>query len=279
MSIPDFDHWNIDCMDLEISDVLLGKGCGGDVWVGRWRSTPVAVKKFKKNEYALHEYSVLRCMHHPNIVQMLGISLLLDGNYVLVLEQLVGITLDQLLERKKQKGYAWTLDVTCQILLALRYMHEHRPEGVAHRDIKPSNIFLTYGVNKNQSRKVRVKILDFGLAVMGEPSDDHPRKVGTRVFMGPELYRTDPPLSLQLLQKGDVYAVAIVIRMLWEHRYTNNLEWRITPRTIQILFTGCLQNDALERPLPSQLLFFLTHTSPCRKMQEKWRYDWHAYFG
>src|ERR1700686_3520678 len=94
------------------------------------------------------EAKVLASLNHPNIAQIYG----LEEN-ALVMELVAGSTLSVPQPLETALNYAK------QIAEALEAAHE---KGITHRDLKPGNIMVTPdGV---------VKVLDFGLAAVTQPS-------------------------------------------------------------------------------------------------------------
>src|ERR1700681_4191808 len=95
------------------------------------------------------EAKVLAALNHPNIAQIYGVE-----ERALVMELVEGETLKGPLPLETALNYAR------QITDALEAAHE---KGIVHRDLKPANIMITpTGV---------VKVLDFGLAAVTQPSD------------------------------------------------------------------------------------------------------------
>jgi serine/threonine-protein kinase len=138
----------------------LGEGGMGEVW--RARDTKlnrdVAIKilpdAFAKDPDRLarftREAQVLASLNHPNIAAIYGVE-----ERALVMELVEGERLPRGLPTETALNYA------CQIAEALEYAHER---GVVHRDLKPANIKVT--------PEGKVKVLDFGLAVVAQTSDD-----------------------------------------------------------------------------------------------------------
>ncbi len=90
-------------------------------------------------------------LSHPGICALYDIGVHEDAPYI-VMELLKGETLRERVARGPLK-IADVLDIGIQLADALEAAHA---QGIVHRDIKPANIWV--------GEKLRVKILDFGLA-------------------------------------------------------------------------------------------------------------------
>src|SRR6266478_585075 len=102
------------------------------------------------------EAKVLASLNHPNIAQIYGIEESVHGR-ALVMELVPGQTLNGALPLDE------ALRIAGQVADALEAAHE---KGIVHRDLKPANIMITpAGV---------VKVLDFGLAAVTQPSGERP---------------------------------------------------------------------------------------------------------
>lgn len=96
------------------------------------------------------------------------------------------------------------LDVGRQVAGALCTVHE---AGIAHRDIKPSNVFLEE-VGPVDSERLSVKVVDFGVAVGGDPlASDFGPLIGTPAYMSPEQARGDASLDVRC----DVYSLGAML--------------------------------------------------------------------
>jgi serine/threonine-protein kinase len=99
------------------------------------------------------EAKILRDLAHPNVVLLLDVARTAAGRPFLVLENVDGPSLEQLLVKKRTVRVEAALAIASGICAGLEHVHER---GVVHRDIKPGNVLLTTaGV---------VKIIDFGIA-------------------------------------------------------------------------------------------------------------------
>ena len=116
-----------------------------------------------------HEARMLATLNHPHIGAIYGVTDV-GGVRGLVLELVEGETLAARLTRGAIPPRE-TLPIARQIAAALEAAHDR---GIIHRDLKPSNITITAdGV---------VKVLDFGLATLSDPT-----AAGSGVVQGAEV--------------------------------------------------------------------------------------------
>jgi serine/threonine protein kinase len=117
------------------------------------------VERFKREAKATGR------LHHPNVVNVtdFGFARLRDDRVAyLVMEFLDGCTLAEVLEEESQLAITWVVDIIEQACSAVDAAHR---QGIIHRDLKPDNIWL----EPNRRGGYRVKVLDFGLAKLGDP--------------------------------------------------------------------------------------------------------------
>jgi serine/threonine protein kinase/Tol biopolymer transport system component len=145
------------------------------------------------------EAEVLASLNHPHIAQIYGVE-----ERALAMELVEGETLQGPLPIETALNYAR------QIADALEAAHE---KGIIHRDLKPANIMITpEGV---------VKVLDFGLAAVGQSSDYSdpvnsptltisPTRagmiLGTAAYMSPEQAR-----GKTVDKRADIWAFGVVL--------------------------------------------------------------------
>jgi serine/threonine protein kinase len=163
---------------------LLGKGGMGAVYLATHLGTEryVALKlispQFMRNnefvERFKREARAAGRLRHPNVVDVtdFGFARVKAGQVAyLVMEYLDGCTLGDVLAEEKRLPLEWVADILDQVCSAV---HEAHQQGIIHRDLKPDNIWL----EPNRLGSYRVKVLDFGIAKLGEAGtpvvDDDP---------------------------------------------------------------------------------------------------------
>src|SRR5262249_20689275 len=103
----------------------------------------------------LREAKLASKLAHPNAVAVLDFGQTDDGLFYLVMELVVGRTLDLVVKSEKVFKPERVVRIGTQVCDALQGAHELQ---IVHRDLKPSNIMLL------SSGRDLVKVLDFGLA-------------------------------------------------------------------------------------------------------------------
>ena len=204
-----FSEWEIPPWELYVdTSKMVGKGSFGKVYMAKWRGTHVIAKVAHKEisdvqkSLCICEFETLTKVHHPNVVQLLGY---VSDPFIIVMEYLPGGNLEN-----KKLSWSQRIDVCVDILRALAYLHNRKPEKIIHRDIKPSNVVL--------SRSGRAKLVDFGLSriaeltVPSQTNDELTGSVGTIRYMAPEAKS-----KKQYSHKIDIWSAGILMKKLLPH--------------------------------------------------------------
>jgi serine/threonine protein kinase len=160
-------------------------------------------KRFRREARTLSQLS------HPNIETVHDLDSQ-EGVDFLVMEFIPGETLDQKLSLHGKERAGTPLHeheivrLGIQLADGLAAAHEH---GVVHRDLKPNNLRIT--------PDGRLKILDFGVALLAKPFSETARTdsdvgdqgiSGTLPYMSPEQLRGE-----KCDARGDLYSAGIVL--------------------------------------------------------------------
>ena len=194
-------------------DSVLGVGGMGTVYKGyhlrmerevavkilapHYSQNPQMIRRFKR------EGLVISKLSHPNIVTVFDYGESSEGLY-LVMEYLQGLTLREFLDDRDRVAPSVIVGLIKQVVGALEHSHA---VGIIHRDIKPANIFLM----PNGDDVYSVKLLDFGVAKLKVPGDEHTMTqvsgvLGTPKYMAPEQART-----AEVNMSVDLYSVGIIL--------------------------------------------------------------------
>ncbi len=121
-------------------------------------------------------------------------------SYYIVLEYVDGMSLEELIRRRRYLPNHIALLVFREVCRALAYAHSR---GVVHRDIKPANILI--------SHRGDVKLVDFGIATIhGDEQSDLTREgmtLGTPSYMAPEQFQNTRNVDY----RADVYSLGVVL--------------------------------------------------------------------
>lgn len=202
-------------------EALLGIGAMGEVYraTDRELGQPCAVKLvlpgamlgLQAHRRFTTEAAVISRLFHPNIVAVRDVGEDQDGTRFLVMELLLGRSLQAHLEENGRLPLAEVLTITAAVGAALQYANDL---GIVHRDVTPNNIFLCDDAEGSQ----RVKVLDFGLARLmgdggGTPIEQLTRGivVGTPSYLAPEA--TAMPSHL-LDARADQWSLGVLLYLM-----------------------------------------------------------------
>ena len=153
--------WSIDQEHLQITEHVLGRGAYGEVRVGIYQDTRVAIKRIHvliisdyNRELFEREMRIAARVRHPNLVLFIGA--VTTGNPTIVSE-LLETSLRKVMEEANLKPpdiRPISKDVAC----ALVYLHS-LPDPIIHRDVSSANVLLNAKKDGWQA-----KLGDFGSA-------------------------------------------------------------------------------------------------------------------
>ncbi|XP_045828898.1 lysM domain receptor-like kinase 3 isoform X2 [Trifolium pratense] len=182
----------------------IGEGGFGEVFYAELRGQKAAIKKMrmKASKEFCAELKVLTCVHHLNLVGLIGYCV--EGFLFLVYEYIDNGNLSQNLRDSERESLTWStrMQIALDSARALEYIHEHTVHGYIHRDIKSENILL--------DKRFRAKVTDFGLSKFADVENStSSNKIvqGTFGYMPPEYARGGVAPS----PKIDVYAFGVVL--------------------------------------------------------------------
>jgi len=190
---------------------LLGSGGMGSVFAARQRALArdVALKRPLAPEASsearaalLQEARTMGQLEHPNIVPVHALGCDSNGQPVLVMKRIEGLSWRELLRhperateptlaRSLARGLDFHIEILMQLCNALHFAHSR---GIVHRDVKPENVMIgAFG---------EIYLLDWGIARHMDREEPQ-QVVGTPAYMAPEMFvspgRADARTDVYLL--------------------------------------------------------------------------------
>ncbi|KAG0370342.1 camp-dependent protein kinase catalytic subunit [Gamsiella multidivaricata] len=165
----------------------LGTGSFGRVHLvqSRYNSRFYAMKVLKKTEvvrlkqveHTNNEKMILERVEHPFLINLWG-TFQDERNLYMVMDYVVGGELFSVLRKSQRFPEHVARFYTCEVLLALEYLHSH---AVIYRDLKPENLLL--------DSLGHIKITDFGFA-KHVPQNMTWTLCGTPDYLAPEIIQS-----------------------------------------------------------------------------------------
>jgi len=190
----------------------IGSGNFGAVYMGTWKSIPVALKILtdpSKNEELQKEIAILSKFDHPNIVKYYGIGYINRKEFI-ILEFVNGLDLLNYLLQMFEQSISFPVDtklqLICQIARGMQTLHKN---DVLHRDLAARNVLL-HIEQEDGASKITAKLTDFGLSRSTEKNYyliENSRTVPLR-WTAPEVFKTS-----RFYKQSDVWSFGVVC---WE---------------------------------------------------------------
>ncbi|KAL3667174.1 hypothetical protein V7S43_008111 [Phytophthora oleae] len=272
--------WRVDYDSVTLVKKI-AQGAFGEVWVGQYRNTRVAVKRLIQEQVSLaaseaflREVKLMAWLEHPKIVQFVGVAWTKLVDMLAVIEYMDGGDLRTLLDKKSPKKLPWEesglkLQYAQDTIDAIVYLHSLNPV-IIHRDLKSRNILL--------DSKKGAKIGDFGVSAT-KRLHDMTAGVGTTRWLAPEIARGEEKYT----EAVDIYSFGIILSELDTHQLpfadaktntgaalndmailqgVSSGKLQVTfspscPRNLEALARSCMSLDPAHRPTAAQMAYEL----------------------
>ncbi|XP_064167618.1 mitogen-activated protein kinase kinase kinase 13-like [Anguilla rostrata] len=218
------DQWEVPFE--EISELQwLGSGAQGAVFLGKFHSEEVAIKKVREQKET--DIKHLRKLKHPNIIGFKGVCTQAPC-YCIIMEYCAQGQLYEVLRAGRKVTPRLLVDWASGIASGMNYLHLHK---IIHRDLKSPNVLVTH--------KDNVKISDFGTSKELSDKSTQMSFAGTVAWMAPEVIRNEP-----VSEKVDIWSFGVV---LWE-LLTGEIPYKDVDSSAIIWGVG---SNSLHLPVPS----------------------------
>jgi len=149
-----------------------------------------------------HEVRIARQVAHPNVCRVFDVAESGRGPFI-TMEFIDGEDLASLLRRIGRLPTDKGLQIAHQLCAGVAAAHEL---GVVHRDLKPSNVML--------DGRGRVRITDFGLALVAHDLGEQDAYAGTPDYMAPEQLAGGT-----VTFRSDIYALGLLLYEVFTGAY------------------------------------------------------------
>ena len=253
----DNPQWVIEREEIQMTREVVGRGGWGEVKVGVFRGTRVAVKclyelilSWYNLELFSREMDIASHVRHPNLLQFIGATIV--GNPMIVAE-LMPTSLRKEMD-KNPLTCPQILGIGQDVASALNYLHLWRPEPILHRDVGSPNVLL----EPSGHNQWKGKLSDYGSANIQHQISSTVGP-GNPAYAAPESrYPNDHSPAM------DVYSFGVLLMEMVVHRPPppTTREKDALIRTIRwapmkTLIRSCTQEGKEQRPTTSNVLQIL----------------------
>ena len=184
---------------IKITDTILGQGSYATVLEVKYKGQKCAGKKVHRlllmqgsNTYALRRFEeecrLLSQVHHPNIVQFLGVYFQKNSHVPVLIMEFLPTNLTSCIECRGVLPSDVSYSILYDIARGLHYLHSHAPV-IIHRDLTSNNVLLTEDLSV-------AKISDLGVARILNKTPQQVVQMtgtpGTPAYMPPEVMGASP---------------------------------------------------------------------------------------
>ncbi len=209
-------------------------------------SQAVLTKRFQR------EANVMMAFNHRNIVKVFN-QFKRGKSYFIAMEFVDGMSLEELIEKKKKIDTLPAILIFREICIGLKYAHDN---GIIHRDIKPDNVLI--------SKLGDVKLVDFGIATAKPGSEEDLTKTGT--VMGTPAYMSPEQIidSKDVDKRCDIYSMGVLFYQMVTGKKPFSSSF--SAETLNSITKGIYENPAKIIPdIPGVFKKIIKKTMNCKK--------------
>ena len=252
-------QWVIEGDEIQMTEEVIGIGGWGEVKVGVFRGTRVAVKCLHQlilSQFNLalfsREMDIASRIRHPNLLQFIGATRV--GNPMILAELMPTSLREEMTIKPLTRPQI--LSISRDVASALNYLHLRRPEAILHRDVASPNVLLEPLCND----RWKAKLSDYGSANLQHKISSTVGP-GNPAYAAPESrYPNDHSPAM------DVYSFGVLLLEMVVHqppppttREKVDLIMTIQWPRMKTIIQSCTKEDKNERPITSTVLQRLHH--------------------
>ncbi len=247
------EQWVVRREDIELTGPEIGRGGWATVSVAKFRGAQVAVKRIhnqivsRQNEDLFRrEMQMAARLHHPNLVLFIGATL--EGDMMILME-LMPTSLRKQIEADEYFGPKIVKHISLDIVRALNYLHQMKPDPMIHRDISSANVLLEPLL---PPKYWKAKVTDYGsVNIVRQLHTENP---GSPAYSAPEA-----AIPSQQTPKMDIYSFGVLMLEMFtgELRAPENrssLFRQVHHRQLLRIIQRCLSERPMDRPSAEDIM-------------------------
>ena len=148
----------------------------------------------------------MKVLHHPNIVRYYETYKTKDTKYIVADLVTGGDLLSYIMKQVFIEEHEASF-IFKQLTETLLYLHN---SGIIHRDLKPDNILIE--MDSSTKKVTRIKLIDFGFAIVIKDSSASDEPCGTPNYIAPEIFLGDTVGN----EKSDIFSLGAILYLMYD---------------------------------------------------------------
>ncbi len=247
------EQWVVRREDIELTGPEIGRGGWATVSVAKFRGAQVAVKRIHNQIVSRHnedlfrrEMQITARLRHPNLVQFIGATL--EGDMMILME-LMPTSLRRQIEADEYITPNIVKHTSLDIVRALNYLYQMKPDPMIHRDISSANVLLEPLL---PPKYWKAKVTDYGSVNLVRQL--HTENPGSPAYSAPEA-----AIPSQQTPKMDIYSFGVLMleMLTGELRAPENcssLFRQVHHRQLLRVIQRCLSERPMDRPSAEDIM-------------------------
>ncbi len=247
------EQWVVRREDIELTGPEIGRGGWATVSVAKFRGVQVAVKRIhnqivsrRNMDLFRREMQMAARLRHPNLVQFIGATVKGD---MMILMELMPTSLRRQIETDEYFPPKLVKQVSLDIVKALNYLHQMKPDPMIHRDISSANVLL----EPLQPPKLwKAKITDYGSVNLVRQL--HTENPGSPAYSAPEAETPSQQTTKMDIYSFGVLMLEMLTGQLLAPENRSSLFRQVHHEHLLRLLQRCLSERPADRPSAENIM-------------------------
>ncbi len=239
--------------DIELTGPEIGRGGWATVSVAKFRGVQVAVKRIHNQIVSRHNEDLFRRemqmaarLRHPNLVQFIGATIQGD---MMILMELMPTSLRRQIETDEYFPPKLVKTVSVDIVKALNYLHQMKPDPMIHRDVSSANVLLEPLL---PPKLWKAKITDYGSVNLVRQL--HTENPGNPTYSAPEAGTPSKQTTKMDIYSFGVLMLEMLTGQLLAPEKRSSLFHQVHHEHMLRLLQRCLSNRPADRPSAENIM-------------------------